>query len=150
MLNPLQDSLAGAPLAAMSVTREGVLSAPFRCTYSREGVEAAWVQASGDLDLAGAPELDAALRNALASARLVVLDLGELTFIDLVGVRTIIDASVRAVCDGRRLMVAFAPAHVERTFMLTGTAEAIEMLDLDTTGASAGPRPHLVKSASAA
>lgn len=59
---------------------------------------------------------------------------------------SVADASIRAVCDGRRIMVAFVPAHVERTFTLTGIAEAIERLDLYTNDASAGSRLRLAKS----
>lgn len=145
MPDPPQYSMAEAPRAADSSTQEDVLSPPFRCTCTAQGVEAALVKAFGDLDLAGVPELDAALRDALASAQLVVLDLSGLTFIDVAGVRAIVDASSRAVCD-RRIIVAFAPAHVERTILLTGAAEAIERLDLGTSTASAGPHLRFVDS----
>lgn len=132
-----QNFTAGAPSVAAQ-------AAPFRCSAFTQGIEATWVKAEGDLDLAGAPELEGALRDALASAQLVVLDLSELSFIDLLGVRVIVDASVRAGQDGRRLMVALAPAHVERTFSLSGMAEAIERLELNTNDPSTASRLRLV------
>ena len=144
MSDPSHDPMAGVPLALVPDAREAARTSAFSCTNSCHGADAAWVQAVGDLDLAGLPDLELALREALASSQLVVLDLQELSFIDVVGVRALVDASVRAVCDGRRLMVAFAPAHVVRTLELTGAAEAVETLDLATTDPTAGPRLRLV------
>ena len=50
--------------------------------------ETAWIIASGDLDLAGAPEFDAAAAEALATAcPHIYVDLSGVTFIDSRGVR---------------------------------------------------------------
>lgn len=117
---------------------------PFRCSFSRQGVGTAWVQASGELDLAGAPQLESALRDAQSRARLVVLDLRELAFIDIAGVHVIVDASLRALLAGRRLMIAFAAENISAVFDLTGTSDAVEMLDLDPADTSPGPRLRLV------
>ncbi len=64
---------------------------------------AAWVEVAGELDLVGAPRLTGALRNALHDARLVLLDLSELTFMDSAGVHAIArpastSAATVAVC----------------------------------------------------
>lgn len=140
MLDTQQTYLALAPSVEGSGRREDALSSRFRITPSPLGVGAAWLRAFGDLDLAGSPELELALRDATASARLVVLDLSELTFIDLVGMRTVVDASVRALCDGRRLILAFVPAHAQRLFALAGVSEAVEMIDLAEPGAPSSRR----------
>ena len=144
MPDAAQGILAEARLVAAAPAREAALGCPFRCSCLRRGVEAAWVRAAGDLDLAGVPELEAVLQDALASTQLVVLDLSGLTFVDVVGLRVIVDASIRAVCDGQRLVVAFTPGHAERMFRLTGTAEVIERIDLDAGDAASGPRLHIV------
>ncbi|MGH2969359.1 MAG: STAS domain-containing protein, partial [Solirubrobacteraceae bacterium] len=60
--------------------------------------EAAVVVPTGELDLATAPALEAALQRALESAASgrVVLDLRELDFIDSSGLRTLLTARRRA------------------------------------------------------
>lgn len=117
--------------------RQDVLPVPFRCTAPRPGTGAAWLQASGELDIAVAPALDLALQQALSAFPLVVLDLDELTFIDVAGVQTIVDASVRAACDGQRLLIASPPDHVQWLIEFSGCEDAIEALDQPT---SADPR----------
>lgn len=99
---------------------------PFACTSSNHGAGATWVQASGALDLAAAPELTEVLRNA-REARLVVLDLGRLTFLDSAGVHVVVDASIAARRQGRRLLLLEAPAPVQRMFALTGTSHLVEV-----------------------
>ena len=56
--------------------------ASFACRWRLEGREAASVRVSGELDLATAPRLERALREALNMARLVLLDLQEMSFIE--------------------------------------------------------------------
>jgi anti-anti-sigma factor len=53
----------------------------------------AWVTVEGELDLVGAPQLDAALARAYgAGVSELVLDLRGVTFIDSSGIRCVIDA----------------------------------------------------------
>ena len=59
----------------------------FVCSTSEAGLEAAWVHVAGALDIATAPQLEQALAGAQTRARLVVLDLRELTFMDAAGVQ---------------------------------------------------------------
>jgi len=102
------------------------------------------VLASGELDAAGAPLLAQALRDAQSSARLVVVDLCDLTFIDTAGVHVLVDASVRALLDGRRLLVARPAAHIAKVFALTGTSDAVEMFDIDPVDRPFNERLRLV------
>lgn len=104
----------------------------FRCTTSHGGVCAAWVEASGELDLVTAPRLEQALRDA-ATSRLTVLDLHALAFTDSSGVHVIEDATLRALRHGRRLVMSRAPGHFRRVLELTGTSASIELLDVTPT-----------------
>jgi anti-anti-sigma factor len=84
------------------------------------------------LDLATAPSLEQTLRRAERRARLVVLDLRELTFMDSAGVHVIVNASVRARQARRRLVLVRGPSQVDRVITLAGAADVLEIGDLDT------------------
>jgi hypothetical protein len=77
-----------------------------------------------------------------------VLDMRELTFMDTAGARIIVDAGIQARRAGHGLIVARGPSQVDDVFTLTGTAEQVELFDLDSEecppvhdGFSAAPRP---------
>ncbi|MBA2506570.1 MAG: STAS domain-containing protein [Thermoleophilaceae bacterium] len=86
----------------------------------------AWLRATGELDFASTPQLEQSLQDAQLQARLVVLDLRDLTFIDSAGVRAVVDASRRA----HRLIVVRGPAAVDFVFDLTGSSGELTILDL--------------------
>jgi anti-sigma B factor antagonist len=102
---------------------------PFVCSSTGGGLDAAWVHVAGALDIATSPQLDRALREE--SARLVVLDLRDLAFIDSAGVHTILEASAVARRDGRRLILLRGTPNVDRLFALTGSDAEVEIGDLD-------------------
>jgi len=72
------------------------------------------VAVAGELDMATVPELEGMLRHARADARLVVLDLRELEFIDSSGVHLLLAATRRAREAGGRLLVARGAALIDR------------------------------------
>jgi anti-sigma B factor antagonist len=134
------------PEVAMSVTvafpdfsasRECRVGEAFVCALQASDVAPAWVHVAGDLDIASAPRLAQALRHTDTPARLVVLDLRELTFMDSAGVHVIVAASICARRDGRRLMVIRGPSQVDRMLALSGAYEVLEMVDVDPPGGSA-------------
>lgn len=102
---------------------------PFGCTVEL-GMCTAWVQLTGELDLLTAPVLQRHLREALAHARMVVLDLRQLSFMDASGLHVIRDASESAESQDRRLMLLRGPAQVDRVFTLTGLSEKLYMVDV--------------------
>src|ERR1044072_7659036 len=77
----------------------------FRYSWTDGASDAAWVRLAGELDIATAPRLGSALREPRLQARLLVLRLRELAFIDNSGVHAIVDASVRARRAGRRMLL---------------------------------------------
>ena len=103
---------------------------PFTCRYSADGFGAVWIHAGGELDPSTAPQLESRLREAQVGARLVVLDLRELTFLDSRGVQVIMDAGIRLRREGARMIVVRAPRQVDKVFMLLGVTGDVEILDL--------------------
>jgi len=87
------------------------------------------VHVAGALDIATSPELERTLEEL--EARLIVLDMRELGFMDCAGVHTIVSASRRARQGGRRLILLRGTPSIDRVFTLTGSADEVEMGDVD-------------------
>ena len=117
---------------------------PFVCTRTEGGRDAAWVHLAGELDIATTPRLALTLHEALMQARLVVLDLRELAFMDASGLRAIVHASVRARQAGRRLILIRGPLNIDCLFSLTGYADQVEIGDLDPAEPPFSPRQRLL------
>jgi anti-anti-sigma factor len=116
---PTPDSIAGRAASLR----------PFLCSSTGGGLDAAWVHVAGALDLATSPQLERTLEES--QARLVVLDMRDLAFMDCSGVHTIIDATVRARQAGRRLILLRGAPNVDRVFQLTGSADVVEIGDFE-------------------
>jgi anti-anti-sigma factor len=111
-----------------SIARQAPALAPtFVCSWTDAGLDAVWVHLGGELDIATAPQLESTLHEPQLQARLVVLDLRELAFIDAAGVRTIANASIRARQAGRRLVLLHGLPSVHRMFALSGSSGDIEI-----------------------
>jgi anti-sigma B factor antagonist len=102
---------------------------------------AAWVRVAGELDLATSPQLRETLGEAQLDARLVVLDVREITFIDSAGVHVILDAANEARRAQHRLMLVRGPAHVDDVLALTGASAQMSTFDVDPTETT--PTLHL-------
>ena len=105
-------------------------SIPFTCTWrSAHAVDFATL--AGELDMAYSARLERALRAVEANGnRAILLDLRELSFIDLTGMRVIAEASARLKKAGRRLVVVRGPRGVDMVFSLTRSTEQVEIVDL--------------------
>ena len=66
---------------------------------------------------------------------MIVLDLRGLTFIDLAGVRVIVDASIEAWLGDRRLLLVRGPSHVDRVFADAEVSDVVEIGDLHSPAA---------------
>jgi anti-sigma B factor antagonist len=92
----------------------------FNVTTLREA-DRLTVVMSGELDLAAAPLLEAAIhRRAFESDHSLVLDLRGLTFIDAAGLRVILRCHDLCVSRERGLSLIPGPPNVQRLFELTG------------------------------
>jgi anti-anti-sigma factor len=114
---------------ALDAARADVLPPPFSCSYTNGGLDAAWVHVCGELDIATTPQLERTLD--ASQARVVVLDLRELAFIDSCGMHAIVRAGVRARQAGRRLVLVRVPSNVDRMLALTGSSDQVEIGDVD-------------------
>lgn len=112
--------------------RLGLVPPPaFQCSWTCDVPHVAWVHATGELDLSGLPDLRETLRECISQARLVVLDLRELLFIDSTGVQAIADATRQARRTGRRLIVLRGPPDVDRVFVFSTVTRGLEFNALD-------------------
>ncbi len=83
-----------------------------------------WVLPRGDLDIAGAPELEETLSLAMASdAKAIVIDLRGLEFIDSTGLRALAQASQAE--GGERISFVAGNDHVQSVFRISGLLEEL-------------------------
>jgi len=79
----------------------------------------------GDLDLASAPDLEAVL---VAQSGPVVVDLGQVTFADLAGLRVLLEADARSRQDGMNLAFIAGEA-VRHLFERAGRPDPLSYVD---------------------
>ena len=137
--------MSQAPVLSSSTTAASrhVEPAPFVCTWKTGSSGAAWVHVAGELDLVTAPRLKQAVHDAQLYARVVVLDLRELTFMDSSGVHVILDAARAARQASGRLILVRGPAHIGRLLALTDVPSKVLIVDLHTGEAPARALLHL-------
>ena len=104
------------------------------------------VTVSGQLDLAGVPEVRTQVREFLSREEPVVLDLGGTTFLDVSGVRLLIALSAEAWAAGAwfGVLPRVAPA-VARVLDLTGLRPLVSFAESDgqpPPGDPEGPAPR--------
>ena len=106
-------------------------SRPFRCDVERDG-DGLRITLEGELDLATAPEVEAALREPVdgdGTPGRRVLDLRGLTFMDSSGLRTILSANGAARRDGWTLQIVAGPPAVQRVFEICGVTDGLRFVD---------------------
>ena len=102
-------------MAVVSVPRLGGLT-----VRTDENGDSLAVRATGDLDMASAPELENALSHALDSgAASIVLDLERVSFIDSMGLRVLVWAARESRENGNRLRIDCGSGPVRRMIELT-------------------------------
>ena len=113
------------------LARADPLPTAFACTATHGGLDAAWVYVAGELDIATAPQLERTLLESQQLAHLTVLDLRELAFMDSAGVHAIVNASLQARQDGRRLVMVRGRPDIYRMFTLTASTDHVDIADPD-------------------
>jgi anti-anti-sigma factor len=101
------------------------------------GGHAVIVTPRGDIDLRTAPHLERALRRAVEEHRIVFLDLRDVTYIDMSGVRAI-ESAVPQGAPAELIAVVFPSSIVEKVVLLAGMSDVVRVLHrLDDAGIAA-------------
>jgi stage II sporulation protein AA (anti-sigma F factor antagonist) len=101
------------------------ISGDLKIDIVRRGA-AAWVEIHGELDVATAPLLDAKLGEAEATdARLIVIDIADVPFIDSSGLRALLQAQARTQGNSGRLRITEGSPQARRLFELAGVLETL-------------------------
>ena len=80
----------------------------------------------GDLDMAARFQAEQALDELLATpVEQLVVDLGEVTFVDSTGMGLVLEVNDRARAEGFRLRLLRGPDEVQRVFELAGVADVL-------------------------
>jgi anti-anti-sigma factor len=107
----------------------GPSTAPFRCEV-RQHPAAAEVIPQGELDVATAPSVEHRLHALRAAgSRIIVLDLREVSFLDVAGLRLILRWTELARHDWSCFAVIPGPRAVQRLFALTATERRVQFVD---------------------
>jgi anti-anti-sigma factor len=114
-------------------TADAEQASGFGCVVQHTGRDAAWVRLSGELDLASTSLLARRLDEALRTARLIVVDLRELTFMERASLGVVVAAHSRARRTERRLVLVRGPAQVSRLLDTTGLSNQLEITSLEPT-----------------
>jgi anti-anti-sigma factor len=93
------------------------------------------LRVSGELDLATAPRLEDAVGTLVeANHERLVLDLGDLRFVDSSGLRAIIVLHERSEREGWSLEVVRPPGRLLRVFQISGIDEHLNFIEPDGAG----------------
>jgi anti-sigma B factor antagonist len=121
-------------------------TAPLHVARSDDG-RVVRLMLSGELDIANATALELELQHAEARRpSVLVLDLAQLRFLGVAGLRAILDAARRARNDGRHLVVSNPVPHIVRLFELTAIDQSVELLRTPLVALAGGtPDPPLAR-----
>jgi anti-anti-sigma factor len=118
-----------------------MIQEPFRCDVSFR--PNSWLIAlHGELDVAGMPECEAAIRLVRGGPESVTLDLRGLTFMDSTGVTLIVKLGALAREDDFDLFVVRGNETVQRVLVLSGLDVRLDMLDAPQPLLDAGKAPE--------
>jgi anti-sigma B factor antagonist len=93
--------------------------------------EAQTIVLTGEADLLGASNIEAALKDAASAGEpeLIVIDLRNLTFIDSSGLQALITGHELCRAHGHEMRIIPGPENVQRLFELTGMDETLPFTD---------------------
>jgi anti-sigma B factor antagonist len=102
---------------------------PFAVTSRENGSGAREIAISGELDLAVADQLRAALDEAIAAGGEVLVVLGECEFIDSTGIALLVLARKELAGRGGRLLLSEPTAQVRQVLSISGLLDSGFVLD---------------------
>ena len=118
----------GPALAVTSGKRGNGMDSSFRINEGPVDAETYALEPYGELDIATAPELAAALDAAVeAGRRFVVLDLADVRFLDASSLRVMVAAHRRLVEEGGRLVIVCSARPLVRVFEITGLIDVLSV-----------------------
>lgn len=97
---------------------------PFALAERDHGSRCREIEVSGELDLAVADRLKAAIDSVRADYALIAINLGACEFIDSTGIAVIVSAQRRLEEAGRRLFLCAPSDQVLRVLAITGLADS--------------------------
>ena len=100
----------------------------FNVVVRREGA-ALVVAPEGELDMATADSLRAALEGDRGDARVLVLDLRRLGFLDTSGLQLVFEQQRRAEREGFSFVLVRGQRHVQRLFDIAGMNDRLTIVD---------------------
>lgn len=109
--------------------REPLVGSVFASVRRPASAGVVLLQLTGELNLVTADRARVCIRRAQDDSRVLICDLGELRFIDLTGLRVLLDAAASAEHTGRRLIVANPPPILPRVLGLLKLGDALEVAD---------------------
>ena len=95
----------------------------------RREQDAAVVTPTGEIDLSTVDEVRDELSRARGEARLVVLDLREVAFMDSSGLRLLVELQRASAADGFAFAVVRGPESLQRLLELSGLEGRVRMVD---------------------
>ena len=121
-------------------TDEPEILAAFACFQIPAAPGTVCLMMVGELDLVTADRAQAAIRRAQNETRALTCDLGDVWFVDLSGLRVLVDATAHAKLTGGRLTIDHCPPIVPRMLRLLGLEHALELRS--TSAAAVGVTPR--------
>jgi anti-anti-sigma factor len=103
---------------------------PSLCTVEvRTSEQATVVLVAGEVDLANVQDLAQALASEEPTmAPYLVVDVSALEFVDVMGLRVLLEAKRRAVVAGRGFVMVNSPPHIDRLLRLTQTSHLLDLV----------------------
>jgi anti-anti-sigma factor len=89
------------------------------------------VEAAGDIDIASAPQLEHVLGRALIGGAEIVIDFAAVDFMDVRGLRALLNAQRQADGDEIPLVLVNIPCPVMRLVALTGAENVLRIEDVE-------------------
>jgi anti-anti-sigma factor len=137
------------PTFRLKDTDEPLEGAVFSCFRLPDAAGSVRLMMVGELDLVAAERARTAIRLAQNETRALTCDLGDVWFVDLSGLRVLLDAAVHAKLTGGRLTLANYPPMVPRMLQLlefdgAGELHAAPPFPAEVTPGCCGKRrPHV-------